>query len=369
MPGRCAAPPAPAMSTRRPRPAAALPNASISSAVRRADRTRVSWATSNSRNASDAPSMTGWSDELPIRTATSGPDPLIRPLPDAVGTPGEGGPEFPGGLPGPILRVGPAVSPHGDVPQLAARAGHLPVEVDVGAGERPTWPRAWSRGPTRRPARRRSPSRTWGATASVEPSGRSRTARTWFSNCDMCGGTLDRPVAAVVGPQGDFVDHQGGRPMRTARPPSPRSARRCRRSGSPAPGRRWRSPSSPGPAAPSLGTPRRPGSSRPPARPASRPSPGPPGPTTRSRWPRAPRRAGSPPSRRPGCTPRLPRRRWSPATPLRRRNRPGPPSTRAASRGTRRRPRPGRRRGVPDFGSISAWGTIGTPAAPSVARM
>ncbi len=45
MPGRWAAPPAPAITTRRPRPAASCPKASISRGVRWAETTRTSWAT------------------------------------------------------------------------------------------------------------------------------------------------------------------------------------------------------------------------------------------------------------------------------------------------------------------------------------
>ena len=72
MPGRWAAPPAPAMTTLTPRPAASCPKASISRGVRWAETTRTSWGTSKRSSISTAPCMTGRSDELPITTATSG---------------------------------------------------------------------------------------------------------------------------------------------------------------------------------------------------------------------------------------------------------------------------------------------------------
>ena len=72
MPGRCAAPPAPATTTRRPRSAAAAPQASMSCGIRWAETTSTSWATPSSVRASDAACMTGQSESDPMTTATTG---------------------------------------------------------------------------------------------------------------------------------------------------------------------------------------------------------------------------------------------------------------------------------------------------------
>ena len=72
MPGRCAAPPAPAMITRSPRSAACSPYVNISRGIRWADTTSTSWATSNSSRAAAAASITGQSESLPMTTPTSG---------------------------------------------------------------------------------------------------------------------------------------------------------------------------------------------------------------------------------------------------------------------------------------------------------
>ncbi len=58
MPGRWAAPPAPAMITFSPRPAACWAYSAMPSGVRCAETTRTSWGTSNSRRASAAALMT-----------------------------------------------------------------------------------------------------------------------------------------------------------------------------------------------------------------------------------------------------------------------------------------------------------------------
>ena len=72
MPGRWAAPPAPAMITRRPRPAACSPYAIISRGMRCAETTSASYATPNSASASAACSITGQSESEPMTTPTSG---------------------------------------------------------------------------------------------------------------------------------------------------------------------------------------------------------------------------------------------------------------------------------------------------------
>ena len=77
MPGRCAAPPAPAMITRSPRATAVFAYSYIASGVRCADTTRTSAGTSNSRRTSTAPCMTVRSESLPMITPTSGDAPAI----------------------------------------------------------------------------------------------------------------------------------------------------------------------------------------------------------------------------------------------------------------------------------------------------
>ena len=61
MPGRCAAPPAPATMTFRPRPAACSPYAIISRGIRCAETTSASYGTSNSASAFAASCITGQS--------------------------------------------------------------------------------------------------------------------------------------------------------------------------------------------------------------------------------------------------------------------------------------------------------------------
>ena len=72
MPGRWAAPPAPAMMTRMPRPAASDPNAIIRLGVRWAETTSTSCGTPKSVNAAAASDMTLQSESDPMTTATSG---------------------------------------------------------------------------------------------------------------------------------------------------------------------------------------------------------------------------------------------------------------------------------------------------------
>src|SRR5690606_2675872 len=77
MPGRCAAPPAPAMITFNPRRAAVRPYRDMSIGVRCADTTRVSNGTSNSLQTSAAGWSVGQSESLPITMPTSGEVPLL----------------------------------------------------------------------------------------------------------------------------------------------------------------------------------------------------------------------------------------------------------------------------------------------------
>jgi hypothetical protein len=72
MPGRWAAPPAPAMSTLRPRAAAVCPYSSIRCGVRWAETTRTSAGTPNSARASAAARIVLRSESLPMTTPTTG---------------------------------------------------------------------------------------------------------------------------------------------------------------------------------------------------------------------------------------------------------------------------------------------------------
>ena len=84
IPGRCAAPPAPAMMTRMPRLAAADPKAIIRFGVRCAETTSTSCGIPNSASAAAASLMTPQSESEPITTATSGAEavevPGTRPM-------------------------------------------------------------------------------------------------------------------------------------------------------------------------------------------------------------------------------------------------------------------------------------------------
>ena len=72
IPGRWAAPPAPAMITSIPRPSAPAAASAISSGVRCADTTRHSWGTPNSFNISLAALIVSQSDLLPMMMDTIG---------------------------------------------------------------------------------------------------------------------------------------------------------------------------------------------------------------------------------------------------------------------------------------------------------
>ena len=72
MPGRCAAPPAPAMITSRPRPSAPLAYSAIHAGVRCADTMAHSWGTPRRVSISSAWRIVSQSDLLPMMTATSG---------------------------------------------------------------------------------------------------------------------------------------------------------------------------------------------------------------------------------------------------------------------------------------------------------
>ena len=88
IPGRCAAPPAPAISTRSPREAADRPYSTISSGIRCADTTSTSQATPSSSSATTAASMTGQSESDPMTTpTTAAPPPVVRLRAHSVTTP------------------------------------------------------------------------------------------------------------------------------------------------------------------------------------------------------------------------------------------------------------------------------------------
>ena len=70
MPGRCAAPPAPATMTESPRPAASRPKAIILSGVRWAETTSTSCGMPSSVRIVDAPCMVGQSLSEPMTMAT-----------------------------------------------------------------------------------------------------------------------------------------------------------------------------------------------------------------------------------------------------------------------------------------------------------
>ena len=72
MPGRCAAPPAPAMITSMPRPAALCAYSNMRPGVRCAETTPTSNGTSNSASACAASSITDQSLSLPMITPTRG---------------------------------------------------------------------------------------------------------------------------------------------------------------------------------------------------------------------------------------------------------------------------------------------------------
>ena len=70
MPGRCAAPPAPAMMTCRPRRSDSAANCAINSGARCAETMRHSWGTPKRVSISSAWRIVSQSDLLPMMTAT-----------------------------------------------------------------------------------------------------------------------------------------------------------------------------------------------------------------------------------------------------------------------------------------------------------
>src|SRR6266513_4914900 len=73
-PAKCAAPPAPAIITRIPRPAALRAKSVVASGVRCAERTCASLGTRSPSSVSTQWRIISQPDELPIRVATSGED-------------------------------------------------------------------------------------------------------------------------------------------------------------------------------------------------------------------------------------------------------------------------------------------------------
>src|SRR3569833_3099935 len=140
MPGRWAAPPAPAMITRRPRAAAEAPYSIISCGIRWAETTSASYGTPNSSSASAAAFMTGQSESLPITTPTV----TVPPSPGAwprgrvrrVARPARSPrsvPQVVGRVARPFAYLVQVVAERGHVPDLAAWTDLLAVEVHLHA--------------------------------------------------------------------------------------------------------------------------------------------------------------------------------------------------------------------------------------------
>ena len=105
----------------------------------------------------------------------------------------------------PRQQVVKVVPDDGDVTDLAAGPHVLAVQVDLEPGIA-----RHARAGTRGTGRRLSPPRTltitaYGATADGSPSGRSSTARRWFSNWRR-DRAVDRPVPGVVRTHRELVD-------------------------------------------------------------------------------------------------------------------------------------------------------------------
>src|SRR6266542_2393607 len=124
MPGRWAAPPAPAISTFRPRSCADRPYSIISVGIRCADTTSASKGTSNSTHTSAAAFIVGQSESDPITI------PTVMPLPLLVDGAGEVRRRVPGAFTG-LLEV---VAVRRDMADLATGLDRLAVEVDLEPG-------------------------------------------------------------------------------------------------------------------------------------------------------------------------------------------------------------------------------------------
>ena len=185
IPGRWAAPPAPAMMTRRPRPEASWPKAIMRSGVRWAETTRTSWGTSKRSSRSTAPCITGRSDELPMTTATRGVEGVMGPPAPGSARPSGTGVPRARAADQALPRTSSSGPPHTvTCPSLRPGLGLLPY--------RWTWAPATSR-PRGRSAAGSSPPAppnrltlaTSGWAGAVDPRGRSSTARRWFSNWEV----------------------------------------------------------------------------------------------------------------------------------------------------------------------------------------
>src|SRR6478735_12315176 len=126
MPGRWAAPPAPAMTTDSPRVWACRPHSIISVGIRCAENTSASHATPSSVRISPAACMTGQSESEPITMPTNAcVVSLIRSLALVAQVAAEPG----GGVPRPLEAVVEVVAVGVDVADLAPGAQVLAVEV------------------------------------------------------------------------------------------------------------------------------------------------------------------------------------------------------------------------------------------------
>src|SRR5262252_3252932 len=199
MPGRWAAPPAPAMITRSPRPAAADPYSIISCGIRCADTTSASWGTPNSSSAAAAASITGQSESLPMTTPTRAP-PFMGSILSRS--------QIACRAPGPLSQLVPqrGIPGHGHVPDLAPRAHLLAVQVHlhtrIGRHHMQVAPVHAGIGTTkdiRHNDLRRD--RTGSAQRKVQDGPQVLLEL-------RCRGPLDGPVPAVVRPHGQLVDQQ-----------------------------------------------------------------------------------------------------------------------------------------------------------------
>ena len=187
MPGRWAAPPAPAIRTRRPRPAASWPKAIMSRGVRCAETTRTSWATPKRSSISTAPCMHGQ-----VRRAAHHDGHRRDPASGVTGSPRPGS-SMPSGTGVPRATAADQarartdfgiVPAHRHVAQFASRPGVLAIEVHVGALDGQA-PGEQLRRVVAGGAAEDVDAGHLGVLGAVEPSGRSSTARRWFSNCEV----------------------------------------------------------------------------------------------------------------------------------------------------------------------------------------
>ena len=133
IPGRCAAPPAPAMITRSPRASAVRPYSTISSGIRCAETTSTSHATPSSSSTHDRglhhrPVRVRAHDDADHRRAAA-----RRPCACSLG---HHSLDVVGRVPGPLAQVGEVVAGDVDVPDLATGRTPLPYMCTLTSGSR-----------------------------------------------------------------------------------------------------------------------------------------------------------------------------------------------------------------------------------------